>query len=65
MLSNIVFEIKNEDDDYIGLHKKTGVQVLQMFEQKINPVEQYNYQLMQYHNLNNIVNYDFYAVKKN
>jgi len=64
MLSNSVFEIKNEDEDYVGLHKDTGVQVIQMFEQKINPVEQYNYQLMQYHNLNTISNYDFYAIEK-
>lgn len=57
------FDLESQDYDYIGLHKETGIQVVQMFEQKINPVEQYNYQLMQYHNLKNIVDYKFYAIE--
>jgi len=63
MLSTNDFDISNEENDCIGLHKDSGVQVVQMFEQKINPVEQYNYQLMQYNNLKNIVNYRFFAIE--
>jgi len=63
MLTSKDFDISNEEDDCIALHKETGVQVEQMFEQKINPVEQYNYQLMQYNNLKNIVNYRFFAIE--
>ncbi len=62
MLSPSTFDIKSQDDDYIGLHKETGIQVVQMFEQRINPIEQYNYQLMQYQNLKNIVDYNFFAI---
>ncbi len=63
MLSQNDFDIDKQEDDDIGLHKETGIQVIQMFEQKINPVEQYNHQLIQYHNLKNVVDYNFYAIK--
>ena len=63
MLSHGDFDLESHDDDFIGIHKETGIQVVQMFEQKINPVEQYNNQLMQYHNLKNIADYNFYAIE--
>jgi hypothetical protein len=63
-LSETDFEITREEDDYICTHKTSKICVIQMFEQKINPVQQYNYQLMQLNDLNKLKTYNFYAVEK-
>lgn len=63
-LSENKFTVTDEPGDSIWLHKKTKIQVVQMFEQKINPVEHYNYQIQQYHQLNKIAAFNFYAIEK-
>jgi len=64
-LSETDFEILREDeDDYICTHKASNTCVIQMFEQKINPVEQYNNQLIQLNQINKLKAYNFYAVEK-
>lgn len=57
------FDVLDEEDDSIWIHKKTGIHVIQLFEQKINPVELYNYQIFQLHQLKKIVSYNFFAVE--
>ena len=57
------FELSENNEDSIWTHKTTSIQILQMFEQQINPVEQYNNQLIQYKQLENIKSYNFYAVE--
>ncbi|EGJ99553.1 MULTISPECIES: restriction endonuclease [Dysgonomonas] len=57
------FDLSENDEDSIWRHKMSGIQVVQMFEQPINPVEQYNYQLIQYRQLENIKSHNFYAVE--
>lgn len=57
------FDLSENSEDSIWLHKTTGIQVVQMFEQQINPVEQYNNQLIQYRQLENAKSYNFYAVE--
>jgi len=56
-------ENENEDNDVIWIHNETGINVVQIFEQQINPVEQYNHQLIQYKQLDKIKSYKFYATK--
>jgi hypothetical protein len=56
--------IDEESDDTIWEHKPTNIQIVQMFEQKFNPVENYNYQIQQFHQLSKLSKYDFYAVEK-
>lgn len=63
-LSGSDFTLVSQDEDTIWKHNGTDVQVIQLYEQKINPVEQYNYQLMQYSELQKISGYNFYAVEK-
>lgn len=63
LLSDKEFKLIENSEDTIWLHEKTGIQVVQMFEQKVNPVEQYNHQIMQYGHLDRIANYNFYAVE--
>lgn len=62
-LSKSEFKLVENDEDSIWIHEKTGIQVVQMFKQQINPVEQYNYQLIQYNQLKEIASYNFYAVR--
>lgn len=57
------FDISENNEDSIWTHKKTDIQIVQMFEQQINPVEQYNHQLIQYRQLDNIKSHNFYAVE--
>ena len=57
------FDISENDEDSIWTHKMTGINVMQMFEQQINPIEQYNNQLLQYRQLDNIKSNNFYAVE--
>jgi len=54
---------EKEKDDVIWIHNKTGIHIVQMFEQQINPVEQYNHQLIQYKQLNKIKSHHFYAIE--
>lgn len=62
-LSETDFEVTDEEEDSIWIHKNSGIQVVQMFEQKINPVEQFNYQILQQHQLKKIAAFDFFAVE--
>lgn len=62
-LSSDEFQSIESSEDTIWMHSKTGVQVIQMFEQQINPVEQYNYQITQYNQLDNFQSYNFYAIE--
>ena len=54
---------EKEEDDEIWIHNNTEIQVVQMFEQQINPIEQYNRQLIQYGQLHEIKSYNFYAIE--
>lgn len=62
-LSDENFNLDEKADDSIWIHKETSIQVIQLFEQKVNPVEQYNHQLTQYAQLNKYSSYNFYAVE--
>lgn len=62
-LQEDIFEITDKEDDSIWLHKKTGIQIVQMFEQKINPIEQYNNQIQQYNQLESIREYNYFFIK--
>ena len=62
-LSESEFRLDENADDSIWIHKDTNIQVIQMFEQKVNPLEQYNYQLTQYAQLKKYSLYNFYAVE--
>lgn len=53
---------KDDDDDDIFIHKDTGCQVIQLFDQKIDPVEDYNYQVIQQHQIADLKRYSFRAV---
>lgn len=57
------FDLSENDEDSIWTHKKTEIKVVQMFEQLINPVEQYNHQLIQYKRLDSIKTHNFYAIE--
>lgn len=59
----LYFDLSENDEDSIWKHKATGIQVVQMFEQQINPVEQYNNQLIQYRQLENMKSHNFYALE--
>lgn len=61
--SEFSLQEKDGNDDVIWIHSKTGIQVVQMFEQQINPVEQYNHQLIQYGQLDKIKSHHFYVVE--
>ena len=60
------FSIKatEEDDDDIYYHTASECQVVQLFDQRIHPVMEYNYQIIQQHQLSNLVDYTFRAVDK-
>lgn len=51
-----------DDDDSIWIHKQSGIQVIQIFDQKINPVEDYNYQVSNFYKIEQFKNYIFQAV---
>lgn len=56
------FTIKSEDDDSIYIHKLSGVRVMQMFEEIMNPVEVYQQQIFQLSQLEKFKNYTFKAI---
>ncbi len=57
------FKVVASEDDYIFLHKTTLIQTTILFEQKINPVHQYNNQIVQYGQLDKIKDFDFFSIK--
>ncbi|PWN57926.1 restriction endonuclease [Chryseobacterium viscerum] len=56
------FSLQIKDEESIWIHNKTGVQIMQMFEQQMNPVDQYHHQLTQYGQLDQIRSHNFYAI---
>ncbi len=56
------FSLQVKDEESIWIHTKTGVQIMQMFEQQMNPVDQYHHQLTQYGQLDQIRSHNFYAI---
>lgn len=61
--SESLFDSFEKDEDSIWIHQKTGIQVIQLLHQQINPVDLYNYQLMQIRQLDSMKSFDFYAVE--
>lgn len=57
------FKLVQNEDDYTLLHKTTIIQMTTLFEQKMNPVFQYNNQIIQYAQLDRIKNFDFFAIQ--
>ncbi|MGF7079065.1 restriction endonuclease [Mucilaginibacter sp. UYCu711] len=52
----------DEDDDTIWIHKESDVQVIQLFDEKLNPADVYNNQVIQIGNLKTYKDYNFKAV---
>jgi hypothetical protein len=60
---NIVSDQFEFDGESIWLHTGTGVQVIQSFDQQLNPVEVYDHQIAQYNQLKRMESFNFFAVK--
>lgn len=52
-----------DEDDSVWMHKKSTIKVVQNFEQRVNPVQHYDYQIRQINNLKEIATYNFFAVE--
>jgi len=57
------FDFLDEDEDSVWVDKKTGTSIVQMFEQAIDPIELFNYQVHQHYLLKKMESYDFYALE--
>ena len=62
-LSNAEFDVCDNDEDTTWTHKKSNVKIIQMFDQRISPADQYNALLLQKHQLDQIASYDFHAIE--
>ena len=64
-LQDTEFELipNDEDDTVIWRHKTTGIDVIQIFEEKLNPAEVYEHQIIQLHNINEYAAYTFKAIR--
>lgn len=60
------FKIKPnvENEKAIWIHVPTGTELIQLFEQSLNPIETYNYQKVQISQLSTFKNYIFRAAQK-
>ncbi len=52
-----------DDDDSIWIHDQSEVEVIQMFDQRLDPVEVYNHQVIQMHNIDTFKTYNFKAIE--
>jgi hypothetical protein len=57
------FKTINVDEDIVMVHRNSGISVIPYFEQKIDPVQQYDNQIIQQRQLAEIASYNFFAVK--
>lgn len=51
------------DTDTIWTHRENGIQIIELFDQKINPVEDYHHQVANYHKADELKLYSFNAVE--
>jgi hypothetical protein len=52
---------KNDDDEAIFIHNDSGVEVVQWFDQRLDPVEMYNHQVIQLNNVEKFKSFKFFA----
>lgn len=64
-LDSSEFKVKTniENEESIWIHKSSEIEVIQLFEQSLNPTETYHYQRVQLNKLSSLSNYEFRAVQ--
>lgn len=59
---NFKLNTSDGDTDTIWTHRESGIQIIELFEQKINPIADFQHQVQNYHKHDELKQYIFHAV---